>query len=249
MQKQMQQIIDALKEQGINVSPADLETSRHLLIQFECEVNPIAIARLVVLRVQNPSWSDAELIEAHLNLKRERAAETNSYGAKLAESATDSIWQSLESSGLLEKVATNLRFKMADRILEIMSEPIDPTRQLVRENALKRTTDNYDFLSQKADQIIEAEYSESSDDLDAVINQAIGFSPTGENFRSALPASGGNHPKSKPELTLFCHSEEGKMKENSSNSTPDIWMKPVLRSRRSNVSMSIARHIETCLPK
>lgn len=212
--QQMQQLLDILKAQGLtDLSLAHLDSARQLLIQYEQEVNQASITRLAILRYQHPTLSDSELIDVHVKLQQERAAKSPSYGSKLAQSATDSIWESLEQSGLLDEVAQELRFRMTDTILEkIVSGPINHQRVETRQSALNKTARNFGFLSHQKDSVIDVEYSEGDDDLNDIISQALGVSPrlklAGDTFRgdtrslpSAKPSSdndGVNTPKKLP---------------------------------------------------
>ena len=68
----MQQLIDAFKKQGLEINLTDLEAAQQLLTLYEMDVNNISIARVAVLKHQNPKLSDAQIIEQHLNLQQER---------------------------------------------------------------------------------------------------------------------------------------------------------------------------------
>lgn len=211
MQPQMQQLLEALKKQGLtDISIAHLEASRQLLIKFECEVTIQAIARLTVLKYQHPNLSDSDLIESHLKLQQERSASTPSYGSQLAQNTRDDIWESLEQSGIIDQIAQDLKFRLGDAILGAMVAPPDRERQTKRQNALQKIAQKLNVLSRKQDEAIDVDYRESTDDLDAIIGQALAVSNpnqlqlTGEMFRGdfrSLPAAteGGNGAK-KPQI-------------------------------------------------
>ncbi|MDB9514776.1 hypothetical protein PN499_26590 [Kamptonema animale CS-326] len=207
MQPQMQQLLEALKKQGLtDISIAHLEASRQLLIKFECEVTIQAIARLTVLKYQHPNFSDSDLIDSHVKLQQERAASASSYGSQLAQNTRDDIWESLEQSGIIDEIAQDLQFRLGDAVIAAMVAPKNQERQSKRQNALQKIAQKINFLSCKQDEAIDVDYQESTDDLDTIIGQALAASNpnqlqlTGDVFRGdfrSLPATteGGNGAK------------------------------------------------------
>jgi hypothetical protein len=210
-QQPLSQLLEALKSKGLSeISITHLEASRQLLIKFECEPTIQAIARLTVLKYQHPELSDAELIDSHLDLQKERSAGQSSYGSELAKNVRDDIWESLEQSGIINQIAQDLRFKMSDRVISAMVSPPDRERQKTRHSALQRVGERLGFLSKKQDDVIDVDYLESADDLDGIISQALGANPSqlrliGDTFRGNsgnFPAiAGGSEPTKKPQLS------------------------------------------------
>ncbi len=210
-QQPLSQLLEALKSKGLNdISITHLEASRQLLIKAECEPTIQAIARLTVLKYQHPELSDAELIDSHLDLQKERSAGHSSYGSELAKNVRDDLWESLERSGIMEQIAEDLRFRMSDKIISAMVSPSDRERQTKRQSAFQKVGEKLGFLSRKRDDVIDVDYLEASDDLDAIIGQALEVSPsqlrlTGDTFRGdsrSFPAiAGGSEPTKKPQLS------------------------------------------------
>lgn len=201
-QQSLSQLLEVLKKQGlVDLTLPHLEQSRQLLIRYEFDANLPAIARLSVLKYQHPGMSDDELIKAHIDLQEERATSQPGYGGQIAKTTRDDIWDSLQQSGIIEQIAQDLRFTLADAIMQEMVNPLDDERQNIRQKALLKTTRNFNLLSRKQDAAIDVDYRESDDDLNAIIGQALTFSSrpdplrlpgAGDTFRSnagSLPAS------------------------------------------------------------
>lgn len=169
----MQQLIDTFKKQGIDISLIDLETAQHLLTCYEVEVNNISIARVALLKHQNPGWSDAQIIEHHLKLQQERASQQQGYGDDVVSGIEAEIWSALEQSGALETVAENIRASAVDRVLGLLKDGGSSERMNKRINALGNANNRYQQRSQQQDDVIDVAYVEGSDDLNSVIHHTL----------------------------------------------------------------------------
>lgn len=191
----MQQLIDAFKQQGLEINLTDLEAAQQLLVRYEVEVNNISIARVALLKFQNPKWSDAQIIERHLNLQQERASQQQGYGDDVVSGIEAEIWAALEQSGALETVAENIRASAIDRVLDILKEGGNSERMNKRFNALGSANSRYQQRSQQQDDVIDVQYIEGSDDVNDVISHALNSTnpnkpkmlSAGENFPTVNP--------------------------------------------------------------
>lgn len=169
----MQQLIDAFKKQGLEINLTDLEAAQQLLIRYEVEVNNISIARVAVLKFQNPKWSDAQIIERHLNLQQERASQQQGYGDDVVSGIEAEIWAALEQSGALETVAENIRANAIDHVMELLKNGGNSERMNKRFNALGNANNRYQQRSQQQDDVIDVEYIEGNDNVEDVISHAL----------------------------------------------------------------------------
>jgi hypothetical protein len=191
----MQQLIDAFKKQGLEINLTDLETAQQLLVRYEVEVNNISIARVALLKFQNPKWSDAQIIEKHLNLQQERASQQQGYGDDVVSGIEAEIWAALEQSGALETVAENIRASAIDHVLDILKNGADSERMNKRINALGSANTRYQQRSKQSDDVIDVAYIEGSDDVEDVISHALNSTnsnppkmlTSGENFPTVNP--------------------------------------------------------------
>ncbi len=182
----MQKLIDAFRTQGINLSLIDLETAQHLLTCHEVEANNISVARVALLKHQNPNWSDAQIIEQHLKLQQERASQQQGYGDDVVSGIEAEIWAALEQSGALETVAENIRASAVDRVLDILKNGGNSERMNKRINALGSANSRYQQRSQQQDDVIDVQYIEGSDNVEDVISHAL--SSTSNNQPKILSA-------------------------------------------------------------
>lgn len=68
------QISEQLRSKGFDITKANIDDAQMLLVQFECPTeaeNPMTVVRAAILRNQNPSWSDAQVVERFLTLQNE----------------------------------------------------------------------------------------------------------------------------------------------------------------------------------
>lgn len=187
----MQQLIDVFKKQGLEINLTDLEAAQQLLIRYEIDINNIAIARVAVLRYQNPKLSDAQIIEKHLNLQKERASQQQGYGDDVLSGIEAEIINLLEQSGGLESVAENVRVYAYDRVLDILKNGGNSERMNKRFNALGNANNRYQQRSQQQDDVIDVQYIEGNDNVEDVISHAL--SSTNNNQPKMLSA-GDNFP-------------------------------------------------------
>jgi hypothetical protein len=186
----MQQLIDAFKKQGLEINLTDLEAAQQLLIRYEVDVNNISIARVALLKFQNPKWSDAQIIERHLNLQQERASQQQGYGDDVVSGIESEIWTALEQSGALETVAENIRASAIDHVLDILKNGGNSERMNKRFNALGSANHRYQQRSQQQDDVIDVQYIEGNDNVEDVISHALNSTSnnppkmltSGENF-------------------------------------------------------------------
>lgn len=169
----MQQLIDAFKKQGLDINLTDLEAAQQLLVRYEVEVNSVSIARVALLKVQNPKWSDAQIIECHLNLQQERSSQQQGYGDDVVSGIESEIWAALEQSGALETVAENIRASAIDHVMELLKNGGNSERMNKRINALGSANNRYQQRSAQQDDVIDVPYIEGSDDVDDVISHAL----------------------------------------------------------------------------
>lgn len=169
----MQQLIETFKRQGIEINLIELEKAKQLLIDYQTEVNPVAIARVALLRYQNPQYSDAKVLEEHLRLQNERASQKQGYGDEVVSNIEAEIWEALQQSGALETVAENIRANAVDHVLDLLKSGGNSERLNKRINALGSANTRHQQRSHQQDEVIDVQYIEGNDDISDVINHAL----------------------------------------------------------------------------
>jgi hypothetical protein len=187
----MQQLIDTFKKQGLEINLTDLEAAQQLLVRYEVEVNNISIARVALLKYQNPKWSDAQVVERHLNLQQERASQQQGYGDDVVSGIEAEIWAALEQSGALETVAENIRASAIDHVLDILKNGGNSERMNKRFNALGNANSRYQQRSSRADDVIDVQYIEGDDNVEDVISHALNST---NNNQPKMLSAGDNFP-------------------------------------------------------
>lgn len=197
------QLSEQLRSKGFDISKANIDDAQMLLVQFECPTeaeNPMAVVRAAILRNQNPSWSDAQVVERVLKLQSESKGQVKGYGDDIANNIEKEIWAALEASGIFETVAQNIQAKAIDAVLGNLSCGFNSQRFNNRLNALSQANQRFNNRSLKADEsIIDAEYTESLDDVIQQCLPLVSTPPklltTGDMFQSSPVQENGQSPK------------------------------------------------------
>ncbi len=197
------QISEQLRSKGFDITKANIDDAQMLLVQFECPTeaeNPMTVVRAAILRNQNPSWSDAQVVERVLKLQSESKGQVKGYGDDIANNIEKEIWAALEASGIFETVAENIQAKAIDAVLGNLSGGFNSQRFNNRLNALTQANQRFNNRSLKADEsIIDAEYTESLDDVIQQCLPLVSTPPklltTGDMFQPSSAQENGQSPK------------------------------------------------------
>lgn len=170
----LSQLSQQLQRKGLQISEVNLEDARQLLIQFECELEPMNIVRVAMLRLQHSDWTDAQVVEQALKLQSARQSQQKGYGDEIFAHIEDEIWSSLVESGGFETIAENLRAKGIDQVLDLLKSGQNGERTVKRFNALTSANTRYQHRSlTQDDDIIDAPFTETLEDLDDVISHTL----------------------------------------------------------------------------
>lgn len=196
----LKEIANQFQTRGIQISELLLEEAQNLFLQYECldqASDNTQVARLALLRFQNPEWTDEQALSEALSIARNNQVKSKGYGDDIINNLVQQNMNVLVDSGSLDQAIDQLFAECNQYIQNGLAERL-LNNDSKRFNALKLAAERAKInRERKEDLILDVEYSESVDDVIASLMpvEQPKLLSSGDMFQSAERNNGGKVQK------------------------------------------------------